>query len=252
MKTITLLLGVFLALNGFSQQPEDTITSKGMFKKFIHRDYHAFNGHWSGFNFGFVNLANTDYSNYPAAAGEFMELDWANSFVMQFNLYEQSINLVPRNNFGIVLGLGLEYQRFCFENRHQSITTTENGEIEPIFHNDLNIKRNSFKTLYLTIPVLFEQQFPARWKKRFYVSAGVIGGIRMHSKTKIVYNNEEGDKKKLKHSGSFSMVPFKADLSARIGYRGVSIWGSYTLTNTFKSDKGPELHPYAIGMGLNF
>lgn len=41
-----------------------------------------------------------------------------NSFVMQFNVFQQSINLVPRNNFGIVVGLGLEYQRLRFDNKN--------------------------------------------------------------------------------------------------------------------------------------
>ena len=48
------------------------------------------------------------------------------------------------------------------------------------------------------------------------------------------------------------MVLFKADLVGRVGYKRLSLWGSYTLTNMFKSDKGPELHAYTVGIGVTF
>ena len=62
--------------------------------------YPPFEGHWSGFYYGFVNFGNTDYSMYEGTAyeeyGEFMELDWSHSFAMlslRFFRYRQN----PRN-----------------------------------------------------------------------------------------------------------------------------------------------------------
>lgn len=46
------------------------------------------------------------------------------------------------------------------------------------------------------------------------------------------------------------MVPFKADAVVRMGYRQVNVWGSYTLTNMFKSSDTPNLHLYTIGLGI--
>ena len=57
---------------------------------------------------------------------------------------------------------------------------------------------------------------------------------------------------KKKEKNNFNMVPFKADLVGRVGYKRLSLWGSYTLTNMFKSDKGPELHAYTVGIGVTF
>lgn len=252
MKTLTLFIGLLLALNCVGQESADSIPHTSLFKRMMHRDYYVFNGHWSGFNFGFVNFGNTGYSDYSPETGEFMELDRANSFVMQLNFFEKSFNLVPKNNFGIILGLGLEYQRFSFENKNQSIARNEQGRIYPVYYPDLDTRRSTFKTLYLTVPVLFEQQFPAKWRKRFYVSAGVIGGVRMHSKTKVVYDDADGGKKKMKDSGSYSMIPVKADILAKVGYGNFNIWSSYTLTGMFKPGKGPEVHPYSIGLGISF
>lgn len=211
-----------------------------------------FRGHWSGIYYGFINIGNSDYSMYPEGTPEFMELDWGGSFALQFNLFKHSINLSPRNNFGLVMGVGLDYQRMRFANKSQSITMID-GKVSPLSLESLgihDIKRSTFKTLYLTIPLLLEVQFPARYRRNLYVSGGVVGGIRMHSKTKVVYY--DGGKEKRKEKDSFNMIPFKADVTGRIGYNHITVWGSYTLTNLFKSGKGPELHPYTVGIGLAF
>lgn len=217
--------------------------------------YIPFKGHWSGFSYGFINFANTDYSMYGPQTGNFMDLDWGRSFVLQFNIAKYSINLAPRNNYGIVCGLGLEYQRMRFSRNDISITNTDH-KIEPLFLHDetdpVNAKRSTFKTLYLTIPVLMEIQFPVSQQNRMYVSGGFMGGVRMHSKTKIIYKDANGKEHKSKEKGDFNMVPFKVDAVAKVGYRYVNLWGSYTLTRMFESGKGPKLHPYTIGLGIAF
>lgn len=202
-----------------------------------------FKGHWTGFYYGFVNASGTP---------EFMDLDWAGSFNMQFNFVKHSINLSSRNNMGLVVGLGFDYQRLKFADKNLTVTT-EQGHLVPVFLDDLginNVKRSTFKVLYLSIPLLYEVQFPARYKNNLYVSAGFIGGIRMHSKTKVVYRDH--GKHKRKEKDSFNMIPFKADVTARIGYRGMNVWGSYTLTNMFKGGHGPEIHSYTVGIGFTF
>ncbi len=202
-----------------------------------------FKGHWTGFYYGFVNASGTP---------DFMDLDWAGSFNMQFNFVKHSINLSPRNNMGLVVGLGFDYQRMKFADKNLTVTT-EQGHLVPLSLEALgidNVKRSTFKTLYLSIPLLYEVQFPARYRKNLYVSAGFVGGIRMHSKTKVVYRDH--GKHKRKEKDSFNMIPFKADVTGRIGYRGLSVWGSYTLTNMFKSGHGPEIHPYTVGLGFTF
>ena len=81
-----------------------------------------------------------------------MELDWSHSFAMQFNVFKHSINLVHRNNFGIVWGAGFEYQRLRFENNYSSVTWADHQLIPIDLHeNDkiASVKRSSFKTFYL-------------------------------------------------------------------------------------------------------
>ena len=209
-----------------------------------------FRGHWNGFYFGFVNFGKTNYSKY--GGDDFMELDWASSFTMHFNFAKFSFGLSPRQRFGIFTGFGLDYSRLCFDG---DITVRrKKGEmLHAVALSDLGIeevKRSTFKALYLTIPLMLEKQIPAPHWKRFYVSTGFIGGIRLHSKTKVVYTSEKGNKRKLKENGSYGMVPFKVDHTLRVGYRGVCIWGNYSLTNMFNKNRAPELRPFAVGFGI--
>ena len=291
MKQILFLLCVFIVFSGYAQQPDGKdeliilkpeqknkpdsskirilrdsnhifqskpvselfMIGKNSYKKGNKNpfgQYIPFKGHWSGFNYGFVTFAKI-----PDGWKD-MELDWGHSFAMQFNVLKYSINLSNRNNFGLVTGLGLEYQRLRFNKNNVSIIK-EDGDLTIIHPTNIypeiaSIKRSSFKNLYLTVPLLVEVQFPAHCSRRMYVSGGVMGGLRLHSKTKIVYEDKDGDKHKKKNKGDFNMIPFKADVLAKIGYNNLNLWGSYTLSNMFKADKAPKLHPYTIGLGISF
>ncbi len=211
-----------------------------------------FKGHWKGFYYGFVN-----FSKLPESHSD-LKLDFGGSFAMQFNFCRYSIGLSPRDNFGLVTGLGFEYQRLRFSDDNVSIIKS-GGDIEitkprDSYPNIAEIRRSVFKTLYLTIPLLMEFQFPAQKKRseRIYMSAGIMGGIRIHSKTKIVYDDENGDKQKKKNKSNFNLVPVKADATARIGYKSIFAWGSYSLTNLFSTNNTPNLHLYTIGVGVSF
>ena len=224
------------------------------YKKANLENYSTFKGHWKGFHFGFMNFANL------SDGWEDMELDMGSSFSMQFNFANYSVNLNSRGNIGLVTGLGIEYQRFRFSDENITLIK-EKGNTIPVHVQDIytednidHVQRSSFKNLYLTIPFIFEVQFPAAKaaKKRIYASAGFMGGVRMHSKTKIVYRDSDDDKQKEKMKGNFHVVPFKVDVTGRIGYRNINIWGSYTLTNLFKSNTIPDLKVYTLGFGLLF
>lgn len=250
---------------------QDTTTNKIYYETYSNIEYNArkfkksiestafrspvpnrFTGHWSGFYYGFINTATNGYSMYAPEYKNFMDLDWAGSFNLQFNFIQHSIGLSSRNNMGLVVGLGFDYQRLKFSDKTMTVTT-QDGKLMPLPLESLeiyNIRRSTYKTLYLSIPLLYEIQFPSRYKHNMYLSAGIVGGIRMHSKTKVVYDDH--GKHKRKEKDSFNMIPFKADATVRIGYRSVFAYGSYTLTHLFKGDHGPELNLYTVGLGLSF
>ena len=208
-----------------------------------------FRGHWSGYYYGFLN-ASADDGEVPGSAN-FLDYSGGASFTMLFNPFQYQFRFSRQNNFGLVTGFGLEYQRFRFKHDNTIAKDGDRG-ILPSYLADGTVKKSSLKNLFLTIPALLEWQFPARAKHKAFLSAGVVAGIRLHTKTKMVYNDEEGEKRKEKQSGSFHSNPVKADIQLRAGYRVLTLWGSYTLTRQFEDGKAPHVHPYAIGLGINF
>lgn len=265
MKTILLLLCLALTVPAFSQtQPAaapaenrdssvtvsqsrtvDEIFNSGK-KQSAQHPYKRFSGHWSGVGYGFLNFTET-----PKGEWKGMEPDWSNSFVMQFNFLTYGVSFVPRNHFGLVTGLGFEYQRIRFNNDYFSLGKAE-GNLIPIDLHALDAKditRSSLKSFYLTVPVMLELQLPAARRNQFFLSAGVMGGLHIHSRTKVVYHDKEDQKHKEKEKGSFNMIPFKADAVAKIGFNHVHIWGSYSLTDMFK-DNEINVRTYTIGLGV--
>lgn len=211
-------------------------------------DNSRFTGHWRGFYFGFVNFGNTDYSEY--GGDRFLTFDWANSFTMQFNLSQFSL---PVNlNFGFVTGLGLEYQRLRFD-RNITLHKDEMGQLQPLPLSELGIdrpKRSTFKILYLTLPILMEYQYRRKIKIYFTCLPDLWGDFGFTPRLKSFIKAIREIKRIRKDSGSYGMAPVKVNYVLRMGFRGISLWGGYTLTHLFNASTAPGVHPYSIGFGF--
>lgn len=214
-------------------------------KFFMEKEPH-FRGHWAGFEMGINGFANDDYTGYSY---DFMELDMAKSIAVNLNFLQYDISLQKeRNTIGLVTGLGLEWNNYRFDN---DITLQKvNGVIQPldlsVAYPGRNIKKTKLTTLYLTVPLLMEFQIPVKYKKRrVHMSAGVVGGLRLGSHTKIKHG---GDKDK--DHDDFKLKTLRYAAHARIGYRSLNFFATYGLTELFESGKGPELTPFTVGITL--
>lgn len=189
-----------------------------------------FRGHWAGFEMGINGFANEDYTGY---AYDFMELDMAKSIAVNLNLLQYDISLQKeRNTIGMVTGLGLEWNNYRFDN---DITLQKvNGVVQPLeLDPNWDVKKTKLTTLYLTVPLLMEFQIPVKYKKRrVHMSAGVIGGVRLGSHTKVKHN---GDKDK--DHDDFKLKTLRYAAHARIGYRSLNFFATYGLTELFESGK---------------
>ncbi len=110
-------------------------------------------------------------------------------------------------------------------------------------------------------------------KNDFYISAGLIGSLRINSHSKRYYDelNKEfdvlqydkqtqdfvkigtatsPDYPKVKKFDDFYLNPFRLDATARIGWGRVNLFATYALTPMFRKNKGPELYPWSIGIVL--
>jgi hypothetical protein len=211
-------------------------------------EWKNFKGHWAGLSAGPNNLVSESFSFDRTNEDKFMEIDPLKSWNFNINFAQYSIGL-GSDKIGLSTGLGIEWSNYHFSDTN--IIQKQNGTIvaKPTPE---NTKRNRLQTTYLTVPLLFEFQFPNYVREnRVYVSAGVIAGIKLFSNTKIKYI-KDGNKQKEKFKSDYYLNSIRYGLTARVGYKDCGVYFNYYLTPLFLADHGPELYPLAAGIVLNF
>ena len=207
-----------------------------------------FDGHWSGFDIGVNGYLNSNNKTSTPEGYEFMDLNYPKSINVQINFFEQNFNLI-QNHFGLITGLGLEYNNYRFDKDVILDADAETFTGLYLTDTDRDYTKSKLVVNYLNIPLLLEYQTNARSNKRsFHITAGVVGGLRIGSHSKNVY--EDGGKHKDKNRDDFNLNPFKVSAMARIGWGKINLYGSYSLIEMFETDKGPELYPFSIGISL--
>jgi hypothetical protein len=276
MKKIALLAlagMIGFGLNSFSQEDPDTSKIRIGNKKYTviidndkeiriltdedsdvvvkdRRDFHhhkpgrKMDGTWGGFELGVANLTNANYKlELPANAG-FLDYKMNQSYGFNFNFAEKSLGII-RNYFGLVTGLGFEYQQFMLAN-NINLTKTDDGITgEPI---NIDLNKNRFSMCYLTLPLMAEFQIPVYGEShRIKLSAGVIGGLRLGSRQVQKYESN-GEKEKIKTKDDFYLRDFRYGFTARVGYGDVAVFATYYPQTLFETGKGPQIFPVTFGL----
>jgi len=200
--------------------------------------------HWAGIEIGFNGYMTPQNKMFPQGY-DWMELDLAKSVAVNINFFDYGIRLYKRYVM-LVSGFGLSYNNYRF----RGDTIMANGA-DGIYGvgNTINYSKNKLTVSYLTVPLLLEFNTSKYNKKSFHVSTGCTFGYRVGSHTKQVYE-EEGTERKIKSYNQFSINPWRVDATARIGYRGFSIFANYDMVPLFRDEKGPDLHPFTVGITL--
>jgi hypothetical protein len=220
------------------------------FRPFHEKDHWTkFNPHWGGLELTLNNFMTKDFSMNLPKESQFMELNAGKSIGVDLNILEYAIPFTSEQ--GIATGLGFEFNSYDFDSDTNNIMK-QNGTIVPKVKdkNAGNYSKNKLKDTYLTIPVLYEIQFPLGNRRRpFYIAAGVIGGLKLGSTTKAYYQLNGNDVKDVVR-GDFYMSSLRYGFQARIGFRKIHLVATYYDSPLFQNNKGPELHPFDIGIML--
>ena len=203
--------------------------------------------HWAGLDFGVTMLMNPSFgTSFPASPQ--WQNDPARSHVWNLNLLEHKFNIV-REYFGITTGLGFSFTSVALKNNYVLVDTPDS--IYAFMDTVNNYSKNKLKAAYLTVPLLLEFNTNIDSDKSFYLAAGVVGGVRLTSKTKrkgVI----AGDKFTVKNKGTYALNPFKLDAAVRLGYGDVGVFANYSLLPLFDTGKTSEAYPLTFGLSLNF
>lgn len=224
-----------------------------------------FKGHWAGVDLGINGYLDKNNQFDVPAKYSFLELRQEKSWGIDINLVQQSFRIAGNKNyidlgdkrckrggqFGIVTGLGWGYNNYRFA---KAIKLTSDSSTISIIPDTLlpgKYTKTKLTVSYAHLPILFEYQFPTqnKHKKYFYIMGGAVLGMKLGSHAKQVYY-ENGDKVKPKQYENFHLNPVKCDLTFRVGWRFMDLFANYSLTTLFKDNKGPELHPFMIGLQI--
>jgi hypothetical protein len=207
---------------------------------------HRFHGHWSALEVGLNNYTTSINDMSLPGDIDYMALHSGKSLNFNLNFTQLSIGLCRW--MGFVTGLGVDWNNYRFDGNN-NIAKDLNGQIVMLDPNGI-LKKSKFSTIYATAPLLFEIQIPVT-SNTLRVSGGVIGGVKIASHTKMVYDNDE----KVKSSGDLNLNMFRWGYTARAGYGNLQVFGTYYATPLFQKGKGPggvDLFPFEIGIALTF
>ena len=212
------------------------------------RDRRRFTPHWSGFEIGLNNYLTSDYTMSLPSDLSYMDLNTGKSFNININFAQLGIGL--SRHFGIVTGVGFEFNDYKFEGNN-NITKDEDGVIIPYYPADgIELEKSKLSTIYLTMPLMLEAQIPVKARRTVNIAAGAIGGVKLGSHTKMVYF--DGDKQKVKDHGDFSLSVLRYGPTIRLGYESFQVYATYYMNGLFIEDKGPELYPVQLGFAFTF
>ena len=203
-----------------------------------------YDANWNGFEAGLNMLLGSGSAANIEGNYDFLELRPMRSWVFNFNIADVGIAFNRRHTAGLFTGIGLGWNNYSFNHPVRLIKGENHLEAEWIDPNQAIVKRSKLGVLYVQAPLMIE----VRPTRRFYIAAGVTGGLRVDIWTKIKFQN--GDVNKV-HS-DYYVNPFKLDATLRIGGNNLGFFAQYNLLPTFDEAHGPSCHTANFGFSLNF
>jgi hypothetical protein len=179
------------------------------------------------------------------SAADFPKLNNAKS--ISFSMHSMFGRRIA-GSLSIMSGLGIDWVNYRFS---QDVTIKEIGGVAtqvPIssFIDDFSsMKKSKLTGSYINVPLLLRINF-----LKFFVAAGVTGGVNIGSHTKIVFVNSPGRKNKYKDH-DIHLATFRYGYSMRAGFKNLSLFANYYTSPLFARNEGPRVYPFAIGISFN-
>jgi hypothetical protein len=215
------------------RKPEDERTPNG--------------GHWAGIEMCFTTLTNSLQTNH-FPKNKYWENDPEYSNTFNFNVIDYKFRIY-KESIGITTGFGITSTRIAFRNNYNLKNSADS--LYAVMDTTVSYTKNLLISNYLTVPLLIEFSTHSDADNSLFLAAGIVGGVRLFSKTK---QKGELDGITFKHiqKGGYSLNPFKLDAMVRLGYGRYVFHASYSLIPLFNTSRTVAVYPFTIGMGVNF
>jgi hypothetical protein len=253
VKQITLLLFVctFSLSAAIARNEKDTVfyNEKNGKKVYIVKESKFKNsGYYSNFfmDLGYNRLDKSNMftgATHESAAG-FPKL--LNSTSMSFSMYAMFGKRITRP-LSIMSGLGIDWVNYKFS---QDVTIKEIDGIAtqiPIseaLSSFSFMKKSRLSATYLQVPLMLKLNF-----RKFFIAAGVTGGMNTGSHTKILFVDNRGKKQTYKDY-NIHLATFRYGYAVRAGFQYFSLYANYYVSPLFAKNEGPQVYPFVAGISL--
>jgi hypothetical protein len=183
------------------------------------------------------------YDINPPYVDQFFELRTVQQGATAFMQYNMPIGKQELASFAVGLGI-------------RSHNMYSNSVIEDIkadtiqfvsIPSSVEYRKSKVNLTYLDLPI----EIKLRWKNGFKLVPGFKVGYRIDSKQK--YKGDRYDKEimvKEKTKTIRQTEDWSYGFTLRIGYKVVSLYGYYQISNIFEKGKGPEMNPISVGLTI--
>ena len=150
------------------------------------------------------------------------------------------------SKFSLGAGLGVGSDNYYFKKERIDITNT----VAPARQASDNYKHSKLANTYLEIPLeLRFHQFPDDLNKGFKVGIGVKAGYLLNAHTKTT-SDATGHNVTQTESSKYWFNSYRLTGTARIGYGNFALFGTYSLSQIFKSNNTYALKGYSVGLSF--
>ena len=201
--------------------------------------------HWSGVDAGLNLLLGPGSAANFEDEYSFLELKPLKSWVFNFNIADVGIAFSRNHVAGLYTGIGLGWNNYSFNKPVR--LAKGNDHLEGNLINETvegKVKKSKLGVLYVQAPLMLE----VRPSRGFFLAAGVTGGIRVDTWTKVKFM----DRFKEKTHSDYYVNLLKLDATFRAGSSDFGFFASFNLLPLFIEQHGPTAHTLNVGFSMIF
>jgi hypothetical protein len=154
-------------------------------------------------------------------------------------------------------GLGVSWYNFKFEKDDLMVVKNDDAIDFAIDTREVDHIKSKLSATYLNasfVPLLDfgdHNRRPRMWDgygSEFRIGLGPYVGYRIGSKTKMVFNDDDGDREREKNRDSYYLNNLRYGARLQLGFNSTDFFVNYDFNDLFAEGKGPKLNAISFGV----
>lgn len=203
-----------------------------------------------------VDLGTNNYladGQFPDGADLHTVRPWGSWYVAATSVQRTRVG---RNVF-FEWGFGVSWYNFKFENDDVLVSRTDDAVMFSTDTRDVDHIKSKLSATYLNasfVPLLDfgnhnrKTRIWDSYGSAFRMGIGPYVGYRIGSKSKIVYNDTDGDRQREKNRDNFYLNNLRYGARLQVGFHSTDFFVNYDFNDLFAENKGPKLNAVSFGV----